>query len=216
MQFLSTLSSRRATAKITQICGRSCYFYPRSPRGERRPRLRPTLKTPRFLSTLSSRRATPEGSPGYIRPLISIHALLAESDAGPGLLLPGLFYFYPRSPRGERRNGAVSLTYGNAISIHALLAESDVRNQCSETPNSHFYPRSPRGERPGTPFRSKTSFLFLSTLSSRRATNLTIDDDGHYVISIHALLAESDSKMLQKIGSFCSQTCYTTITIRDF
>ena len=35
-------------------------------------------------------------------------------------------------------------------------------------------------------------------------------------ISIHALLAESDSKMLQKIGSFCSQTCYTTITIRDF
>ena len=35
------------------------------------------------------------------------------------------FYFYPRSPCGERRRGAVICYLDNIISIHALLAESD-------------------------------------------------------------------------------------------
>ena len=35
------------------------------------------------------------------------------------------WYFYPRSPRGERRLGALYKVRGFIISIHALLAESD-------------------------------------------------------------------------------------------
>ena len=56
----------------------------------------------KFLSTLSLRRATPRGGPCYLDNIISIHALLAESD-------PLIFTVQPRK----------------TISIHALLAESD-------------------------------------------------------------------------------------------
>ena len=56
--------------------------------------------------------------------LISIHALLAESDFD-----------------------AVQIVVVIMISIHALLAESDqIENTLSKIIN-HFYPRSPCGER---------------------------------------------------------------------
>ena len=56
---------------------------------------------------------------------ISIHALLAESDAfRPSRLAPGA-YFYPRSPCGERHETYVIMEATKVISIHALLAESD-------------------------------------------------------------------------------------------
>ena len=61
-RFLSTLSLRRATASQGAIAGYQMNFYPRSPCGER------------HLATWK---------PDYIC-RISIHALLAESDAGPG------------------------------------------------------------------------------------------------------------------------------------
>ena len=55
-----------------------------------------------FLSTLSLRRATKITITVDDSTLISIHALLAESDVCQ-LLLNRLFvYFYPRSPCGER------------------------------------------------------------------------------------------------------------------
>ena len=57
-------------------------------------------------------------------------------------------HFYPRSPCGERR-GTLSDT-------------SDV--------TANFYPRSPCGERPPKVLRHCTTYLFLSTLSLRRAT----------------------------------------------
>ena len=56
----------------------------------------------------------------------------------------------------------------------------------------HFYPRSPCGERPPKTLRHCTTYLFLSTLSLRRATNARPDIRPLDVISIHALLAESD------------------------
>ena len=56
--------------------------------------------------------------------------------------------FYPRSPCGERRGGVFFGTPGH-ISIHALLAESDVP----------------------IPPNLRTTALFLSTLSLRRATD---------------------------------------------
>ena len=169
-----------------------------------------------FLSTLSLRRATlATWKPDYI-----------------------CRNFYPRSPCGERLGGNVRKINGISISIHALLAESDLIFPPVDTSSvsisihallaesdhnrgvnllgfQHFYPRSPCGERQ----RYFTYFigrlLFLSTLSLRRATFITLtafyafsnfyprspcgerqsSSYNAYLaenISIHALLAESD------------------------
>ena len=58
--------------------------------------------------------------------VISIHALLAESDVISSQILGGDNYFYPRSPCGERRPFRVFIITIIEISIHALLAESDL------------------------------------------------------------------------------------------
>ena len=58
--------------------------------------------------------------------VISIHALLAESDRAGRRVRPVPTDFYPRSPCGERLNEARSILENLVISIHALLAESDV------------------------------------------------------------------------------------------
>ena len=125
----------------------------------------------KFLSTLSLRRATGGYGCAYLYLIISIHALLAESD-GMTEFIGALF----------------------DISIHALLAESDlpvflsgfwaylflstlslrrathcIWILCRQHPD--FYPRSPCGERRG---------------SSSKSTRCLR-------ISIHALLAESDA-----------------------
>ena len=66
-----------------------------------------------------------------------------------------------------------------------------------------FYPRSPCGERRGTALQCVETPAFLSTLSLRRATGLGV---GLYLvteISIHALLAESDSWTENEGPSFC-------------
>ena len=55
-----------------------------------------------------------------------------------------------------------------------------------------FYPRSPCGERQLAARDSSIMFVFLSTLSLRRATRLQPWGPGLSGISIHALLAESD------------------------
>ena len=77
-------------------------FYPRSPCGERpySTALSGYLRT--FLSTLSLRRATGKGQSSRTGIGISIHALLAESDAGKHAQQPTQQDFYPRSPCGER------------------------------------------------------------------------------------------------------------------
>ena len=56
-----------------------------------------------------------------------------------------------------------------------------------------FYPRSPCGERPNSQQEIDNGHEFLSTLSLRRATNELLAQSSSYSISIHALLAESDS-----------------------
>ena len=101
-KFLSTLSLRRAT---TCYCSGSliCNFYPRSPCGER---------------PLAPKQNTAEKR-------ISIHALLAESDAETAITSIGDIIFL--STLSLRRatiptRGTFRSTH---ISIHALLAESD-------------------------------------------------------------------------------------------
>ena len=66
----------------------------------------------RFLSTLSLRRATYRKPDCIVQPYISIHALLAESDINIAPTVEQGWYFYPRSPCGERRRwqgGAVPI-----------------------------------------------------------------------------------------------------------
>ena len=124
-KFLSTLSLRRATNLNL-----------------------PSRPIDKFLSTLSLRRATIDNVHSLQYDIISIHALLAESDfvvgdvMGKALAISihallaesddgSLIYnnrcqdFYPRSPCGERRPANWFDLWGWAISIHALLAESD-------------------------------------------------------------------------------------------
>ena len=101
-----------------------------------------------FLSTLSLRRATYDTYAKVLRVNISIHALLAESD---GLNFDGKrydFYFYPRSPCGERPK--------KADTINGVLYDFYPRSPCGERLHCaanrfqgfDFYPRSPCGERP--------------------------------------------------------------------
>ena len=122
-----------------------------------------------FLSTLSLRRATLELFLYYQDNRISIHALLAESDAALSGGTLSDIDFYPRSPCGER--------LGNVVVA---------------LPMWNFYPRSPCGERRGVILSLNTQQRFLSTLSLRRATNSRADNIKRDKISIHALLAESD------------------------
>ena len=170
LQFLSTLSLRRATHSAGPWQGAHRDFYPRSPCGERllteinkmatgqisihallaeSDTLQPMRHQPpqTFLSTLSLRRATALYSDNRWTTRISIHALLAESDRLDKP--PPLFavYFYPRSPCGERLFMALKRINSSAISIHALLAESDRHIYYVSAGQGNFYPRSPCGER---------------------------------------------------------------------
>ena len=101
-------------------------FYPRSPCGERLPDNVQECRE-RIIS-IHALLAESDGICGQGRAVlcgISIHALLAESDAGPagpGTSGPD---FYPRSPCGERPDNLKRNIMQMAISIHALLAESD-------------------------------------------------------------------------------------------
>ena len=122
-------------------------------------------------------------------PTISIHALLAESDfvrcidrtiniiflstlslrraTGIGLArMAPHTYFYPRSPCGERHTWARGSRVTYVISIHALLAESDT----------------------ALPPADCLFFLFLSTLSLRRATHWACPDgSAHLFLSTLSL-----------------------------
>ena len=146
--FLSTLSLRRATHLAYRISPAICHFYPRSPCGERRD---------------EGAKATPQS-------IISIHALLAESDNAGLRHAPD----YPISIHALLAESDSSYridTHHRSISIHALLAESD--------------PKRLQAQLHGT--------QFLSTLSLRRATIEHTSTFRCIRISIHALLAESDS-----------------------
>ena len=146
-------------------------FYPRSPCGERLEKL--TEMLPTFL--------------------ISIHALLAESDRRFRSSMYESPNFYPRSPCGER---PTKISRSNQTIIN-------------------FYPRSPCGERRHLGFLWPSRLRFLSTLSLRRATKHIVGTSQVFQnfyprspcgerphnsasslpsisISIHALLAESD------------------------
>ena len=126
MLFLSTLSLRRATLPTDSLFFLIRHFYPRSPCGER-----PVTRVARTPTTVISIHALlaesdlSQSSAQSTPEEISIHALLAESDSIGTLRTVSVKNFYPRSPCGERPRKGQSSGAGISISIHALLAESD-------------------------------------------------------------------------------------------
>ena len=126
----------------------SIYFYPRSPCGER-----PAAPLARrghwpFLSTLSLRRATSSKTHDRHKTAISIHALLAESDAVDVFLAVwAVISIHALLAESDCRPGQ-NILGALPISIHALLAESDIFALSMAV----------------------NLLLFLSTLSLRRAT----------------------------------------------
>ena len=127
-------------------------FYPRSPCGERHGALKHVHQTEEIsIHALLAESDAPQQENGQAA-TISIHALLAESDRQMPLtrFCPGTFL----STLSLRR----ATHYDNynlhcvEISIHALLAESDNFRRASKRPITYFYPRSPCGERPSLCF----------------------------------------------------------------
>ena len=191
--FLSTLSLRRATTGTTSAKMPRSDFYPRSPCGER----------PFIFSCYYNTR------------IISIHALLAESDrtnklafnlispflstlslrratAAMGKPTLEIAYFYPRSPCGERHMPFRMPTGGLLFLSTLSLRRATTANRTDPSAILDFYPRSPCGERRGPRWTECHLPRFLSTLSLRRATRVLGFVDPDADISIHALLAESD------------------------
>ena len=146
---------------------------------------------------------------------ISIHALLAESDSRLRLIVSYALYFYPRSPCGERRFAIVNTPIlqrnfyprspcgerhcyaDNYIGTQKFLSTLSLRRATYMYMIKHINHTflSTLSLRRATVEKIITFYppVFLSTLSLRRATTMQIviivvDT----VISIHALLAESD------------------------
>ena len=169
--FLSTLSLRRATLLKER-----------------------TINWHQFLSTLSLRRATPRGRFPVVFYLISIHALLAESDVLGWL------------PVGQTQRFLSTLSLRRATDwFFTGTLDPKFLSTLSLRRATHH------GTNSGT-----NSTIFLSTLSLRRATVVIVavlhiitnfyprspcgerrapspPRREFYKISIHALLAESDS-----------------------
>ena len=199
--FLSTPSARRATwKKDNSLCvpkisihalreegdcipptaaNDGVDFYPRPPRGGRRPNNCLTMRSFLFLSTPSARRATGRDAEPPRRERISIHALREEGDAVACAVAFRQIHFYPRPPRGgrpigskdwngnpkflstpsaRRATGRGGQCGGNqSISIHALREEGDWASWLLCWPSLHFYPRPPRGGRRQRPLRAQTA-----------------------------------------------------------
>ena len=131
-----------------------------------------------FLSTLSLRRATMQEIAQQRKQRISIHALLAESDRVLATYWTRTVYFYPRSPCGERHR------YGRPIDVQLVFLSTLSLRRAT-----------------GNVAVELPTWKFLSTLSLRRATQVQSLKVAALSISIHALLAESDSKSAQNSGA---------------
>ena len=140
--FLSTLPARGATVTRQACPAGPHHFYPRSPRGERLPTFQTvtdrwwiSIHAPRegsddrelqelekriaFLSTLPSRGATDHVYRFRGWQIISIHAPREGSDRAYEEAAVRRMHFYPRSPRGERREADREL--GQAVAFLSTL-----------------------------------------------------------------------------------------------
>ena len=126
-----------------------------------------------FLSTLSLRRATPYSLSQSVKSLYFYPRSPCGERQLQGFLLAQGHNFYPRSPCGERLN-SMTRTQRFCVYFYPRSPCGERRLEfCDTAPHIYFYPRSPCGER----HPKNSSFAWQST------------------ISIHALLAESDSRL---------------------
>ena len=103
------------------------------------------------------------------------------------------WYFYPRSPCGERPSRPPANRLSRQFLSTLSLRRATYWPRVMVSPTLYFYPRSPCGERPVAGSCRNGVMGFLSTLSLRRATVSCNYFPFDIAISIHALLAESDS-----------------------
>ena len=149
------------------------YFYPRSPCGERR--------VGKIKWCCSIR--------------ISIHALLAESDVVAKRTTDIRPPFLSTLSLRRATKLFPERFCNSLISIHALLAESDRGAGRLQRHRDDFYPRSPCGERRGLIGDSHPTPAHFYPRSPCGERLLRVAVPQHVVvISIHALLAESDHR----------------------
>ena len=192
--FLSTLSLRRATRLCAPRCTRShISIHALLAESDGASNCKTAVLVISIHALLAESDSVSDSNL-VINFLISIHALLAESDylwhANVGVSP----YFYPRSPCGERQ-GHSEGTVSNIkfLSTLSLRRATTAARLCQEAPLVYFYPRSPCGERLCKEYICSRLLQFLSTLSLRRATQQRGCFTSQLLISIHALLAESDA-----------------------
>ena len=124
-----------------------------------------------FLSTLSLRRATHILRREVLLLQISIHALLAESDAAAQTRQKYRIYFYPRSPCGERP--PAENAYFTAVQFLSTLSLRRATWSCPVArtlPGAFLSTLSLRRATLSLIVTDKFLHRFLSTLSLRRAT----------------------------------------------
>ena len=168
-------------------------FYPRPPRGGRRPLcLTEGILSWNFYPRPPRGGRHASSSTRTTSFPISIHALREEGDPQKPAPTSNRCYFYPRPPRGGRPLLAHSAQRAHFISIHALREEGDSAWTKTSSMPCNFYPRPPRGGRQMQPDAQTRIAEFLSTPSARRATQVLHLAAVTLAISIHALREEGD------------------------
>ena len=212
----SMLSLRRATFRRQRARRGPQHFYPRSPCGERRCQ---TLSDCRY--TAISIHALLAESDLFKNHIFFCHSLflstlsLRRATQGADIEHKMIRNFYPRSPCGERRHKTIELVINVRFLSTLSLRRATSNGTVDIIESRYFYPRSPCGERLIEKIITFNPPVFLSTLSLRRATvtsSIVIVILRNFyprspcgerpknrctriesiVISIHALLAESD------------------------
>ena len=193
-------------------------FYPRSPCGERRKCAVSSALSNDFYPRSPCGERHLDWIIDTLHDIISIHALLAESDqtarqqaitaeqflstlslrratGGPGGQNAVILHFYPRSPCGERHWPRVIVS-----------------------PTLYFYPRSPCGERPSSGSWSALPGWYFYPRSPCGERHSPDGVGGFSDISIHALLAESDDhchRLQKQVFAFLSTLSLRRATVLD-
>ena len=120
--------------------------------------------------------------------------------------------FYPRSPCGERLKLSTTLSITIIfLSTLSLRRATGCQRLCGH-PTTNFYPRSPCGERQWTPWNSPVLCYFYPRSPCGERHKLPQGRNSHNIISIHALLAESDTSIAGRITS--NGTFLSTLSLR--
>ena len=171
-------------------------FNPRTPCGVRLHGCNGMIHKHQFQSTHSLRSATATPGNENTKPIVSIHALLAECDHCP---FPGNNHqrgfnprtpcgvrlqrkrkglpprsFNPRTPCGVRLSQFAMIANFFRVSIHALLAECDRLGPTAASAMMGFNPRTPCGVRQISLCTMLPLPKFQSTHSLRSATQPTL------------------------------------------